>query len=85
MRPDAVILHSDRGSQYTSHEYQRFLADHNITSRMSAVATSMLLLKAVKGHAVCAHGESMARYWVDAGIQRIDVIHNNHSYNNMKC
>jgi putative transposase len=34
-----VILHSDRGSQYTSHEYQRFLADHNITSSMSAVGS----------------------------------------------
>jgi len=35
----AVILHSDRGSQYTSHEYQRFLEDHNIVSSMSAVGS----------------------------------------------
>ena len=35
----AVILHSDRGSQYTSHEYQCFLKDHNITSSMSAVGS----------------------------------------------
>jgi putative transposase len=35
----AVILHSDRGSQYTSHEYQRFLGDHNITCSMSAVGS----------------------------------------------
>lgn len=34
-----VILHSDRGSQYTSHEYQQFLKDHRIVSSMSAVGS----------------------------------------------
>ena len=34
-----MILHSDRGSQYTSHEYQTFLADHNVVSSMSAVGS----------------------------------------------
>lgn len=34
-----VILHLDRGSQFTSHEYQCFLKDHNITSSMSAVGS----------------------------------------------
>lgn len=34
---DPVILHSDRGTQFTSNEYQRFLRDHNIISNMSAV------------------------------------------------
>jgi putative transposase len=32
-----VILHSDRGSQYTSYDYQQFLQDHHIVSSMSAV------------------------------------------------
>jgi putative transposase len=38
-RPDRepVVLHSDRGTQFTSSEYQRFLADHRIISSMSAV------------------------------------------------
>lgn len=36
---DPVILHSDRGSQYTSYEYQRFLSDHNVISSMSAVGS----------------------------------------------
>ena len=38
-RPDRepLVLHSDRGTQFTSGEYQRFLADHNILSSMSAV------------------------------------------------
>ncbi len=34
---ESVILHSDRGTQFTSHEYQRFLKDHNIISSMSEV------------------------------------------------
>jgi len=32
-----VILHSDRGAQFTSYEYQQFLEDHNITLSMSAI------------------------------------------------
>jgi putative transposase len=35
----SVVLHSDRGSQFTSHEYQQFLAGHNITCSMSAVGS----------------------------------------------
>ncbi len=34
-----VILHSDRGTQYTSAEYQRFLAEHGIVSSMSDVGS----------------------------------------------
>ena len=34
-----MILHSDRGSQFTSHEYLRLLTDHNIVSSMSAVGS----------------------------------------------
>ena len=34
-----VILHSDRGSQYTSHDYQHFLKTHHIVSSMSAVGS----------------------------------------------
>jgi len=36
-RGQNVILHSDRGTQFTSYEYQRFLKDHDITLSMSAV------------------------------------------------
>jgi len=32
-----VVLHSDRGTQFTSDEYQQFLAGHNLTCSMSAV------------------------------------------------
>ena len=34
-----VILHSDRGTQFTSDEYQRFLVGHNLTCSMSAVGS----------------------------------------------
>lgn len=34
-----VILHSDRGCQFTSHEYQRFLKGHNLTCSMSGVGS----------------------------------------------
>ena len=40
-RDDAgsVVLHSDRGTQFTSDEYQRFLVGHNLTCSMSAVGS----------------------------------------------
>jgi len=34
-----VILHSDRGCQFTSGEYQRFLRGHNLIQSMSAVGS----------------------------------------------
>jgi putative transposase len=33
--PHTVLHHSDRGSQYTSEPFQRFLADHGVTCSMS--------------------------------------------------
>ena len=40
-RPDRspVVLHSDRGCQFTSHEYQQFLKGHNLVCSMSAVGS----------------------------------------------
>ena len=34
-----VILHSDRGTQFTSDQYQRFLKEHGLVCSMSAVGT----------------------------------------------
>jgi len=34
-----VILHSDRGCQFTSGEYQRFLKGHNLICSMSGVGS----------------------------------------------
>ena len=36
---EPAILHSDRGTQYTSSEYQRFLNDHRLICSMSAVGS----------------------------------------------
>eukprot|EP00873_Tetraselmis_striata_P005144 jgi/Tetstr1/425408/TSEL_015855.t1 len=34
-RPDSLMHHSDQGSQYTSGQFQRLMADHGITCSMS--------------------------------------------------
>lgn len=34
-KPDALLHHSDRGSQYTSEQFQRLMADHRVTCSMS--------------------------------------------------
>ena len=34
-RPDALLLHSDQGSQYTSEPFQRLMADNRVTCSMS--------------------------------------------------
>jgi putative transposase len=34
-KPDALLQHSDRGSQYTSEQFQRLLAGHGVTCSMS--------------------------------------------------
>jgi len=36
---EPVVLHSDRGCQFTSYEYQRFLSGHNLVCSMSAVGS----------------------------------------------
>lgn len=33
--PEGVLVHSDRGSQYCSHDYQAFLKDHKLVCSMS--------------------------------------------------
>jgi putative transposase len=34
-KPDALLHHSDRGSQYTSEQFQRLIADHGVVCSMS--------------------------------------------------
>jgi putative transposase len=34
-KPDALLHHSDRGSQYTSEQFQRLMADHGVVCSMS--------------------------------------------------
>lgn len=34
-KPDSLLPHSDQGSQYTSEQFQRLMADHGITCSMT--------------------------------------------------
>jgi transposase InsO family protein len=34
-KPEALLHHSDRGSQYTSEQFQRLMADHGVVCSMS--------------------------------------------------
>ena len=34
-KPNALLHHSDRGSQYTSEQFQRLMADHGVVCSMS--------------------------------------------------
>lgn len=34
-KPDALLHHSDQGSQYTSEKFQRLMADNGVTCSMS--------------------------------------------------
>src|SRR3954465_4294052 len=34
-KPDALLHHSDRGSQYTNEQFQRLMADHGVVCSMS--------------------------------------------------
>ena len=34
-KPDVLLHHSDRGSQYTSEQFQRLMADHGVICSMS--------------------------------------------------
>jgi len=34
-KPDALLHHSDRGSQYTSEQFQKLTADHEVVCSMS--------------------------------------------------
>jgi putative transposase len=39
-KPDALLHHSDRGSQYTSEQFQSLMADHGVVCSMSDRAMS---------------------------------------------
>src|SRR5512132_1680132 len=39
-KPDALLHHSDRGSQYTSEQFQKLMADHGVVCSMIRRATS---------------------------------------------
>ncbi len=57
-----VVLHSDRGTQFTSDEYQSFLAGHNLTCSMSAVGS-------------CADNAAAESFF---GLLKRDRVHRRH-------
>ena len=87
----SVILHSDRGTQYTSVEYQRFLVDHGIVSSMSdvgscydnAVAESFFgLLKRERVHRRRYRTRAEARSDIFDYIERFYNRRRRHSHTN---
>lgn len=70
----SVILHSDRGSQYTSHEYQQFLKDHKIISSMSAVGSCYDNAAAESFFGVLKRERVNRRYYVTRAEARADIF-----------
>jgi len=70
----SVILHSDRGSQYTSHEYQQFLKDHRIVSSMSAVGSCYDNAVAESFFGVLKRERVNRRHYVTRSEARADIF-----------
>ena len=86
---EAVILHTDRGTQYTAHEFQAFLKTHGIVSSMSgvgncydnAVAESFFgLLKRERVHRRAYQTRAAARTDIFDYIERFYNRQRQHSY-----
>jgi putative transposase len=69
-----VILHSDRGTQFTSDEYQRFLAGHNLTCSMSAVGTCADNAAAESFFGLLKRDRVYRRQYLTRGEARSDVF-----------
>ena len=85
----AVILHSDRGAQYTAHEFRAFLKAHGIVSSMSgvgncydnAVAESFFgLLKRERVHRRHYRTRAEARTDIFNYLERFHHRQRRHSY-----
>ncbi len=86
---EAVILHSDRGTQYTAQEFQAFLKTHGIVSSMSgvgncddnAVAESFFgLLKRERVHGRSYRTRAEARTDIFDYMERFYNRQRHHSY-----
>ena len=60
-KPDALLHHSDRGTQYTSEQFQRLMADHGVVCSMSRSGMRDMQLRQCLGQ--CSNGE-LLRLWV---------------------
>ena len=69
-----VILHSDRGTQFTSDEYQKFLAGHNLICSMSAVGTCADNAAAESFFGLLKRDRVHRRQYATRGEARTDVF-----------
>ena len=69
-----VVLHSDRDTQFTSHEYQQFLAGHNITCSMSAVGSCYSNVAAESFFGLLKRKRVNRRKYVNRAKARSDVF-----------
>lgn len=69
-----VVLHSDRGTQFASDEYQRFLAKHNLTCSMSAVGSCADNAAAESFFGVLKRERVNRRYYRTANQARTDIF-----------
>ena len=69
-----VVLHSDRGTQFTSDEYQRFLTGHNLTCSMSAVGSCADNAAAESFFGLLKRDRVHRRRYVTASEARADVF-----------
>ena len=60
--PDALLHHSDRGSQYTSEQFQRLLTDHGVICSMSRSGNvwDNAAMESVKSHSITSPLETAA-------------------------
>jgi putative transposase len=69
-----VILHSDRGCQFTSDEYQRFLKGHQLRSSMSAVGSCADNAAAESFFGMLKRERVNRRQYLTRGEARADVF-----------
>ena len=60
-RPDCLLHHSDQGSQYTSEQFQRLLADHGITCSMSRKSCASEVCSPGVSTSACSSPRTMPR------------------------
>lgn len=69
-----VVLHSDRGTQFTSDEYQRFLTKHNLICSMSAVGSCADNAAAENFFGVLKRERVNRRYYQTTSQARSDIF-----------
>lgn len=80
-----MILHSDRGTQFTSDEYQRFLREHGIISSMSAVGSCAANAAAESFFGVLKRERVNRRHYTTRAKARFDIYDYIERFHNPMC